>query len=38
MTMIGFPPHPADRWSLATWQNAPAWPKLSGELCLPNMA
>ncbi|WP_395726010.1 serine hydrolase domain-containing protein [Nakamurella sp.] len=24
MTMIGFPPHPADRWSLATWQNAPA--------------
>ncbi len=24
MTMIGFPPDPADRWSLATWQNAPA--------------
>lgn len=24
MTMIGFPPVPADRWSLATWQNAPA--------------
>lgn len=24
MTMIGFPPRPADRWSLATWQNAPA--------------
>ena len=24
MTMIGFPPNPADRWSLATWQNAPA--------------
>ncbi len=23
MTMIGFPPDPADRWSLATWQNAP---------------
>ena len=23
MTMIGFPPALADRWSLANWQNAP---------------
>ena len=23
MTMIGFPPALADRWSLTNWQNAP---------------